>query len=82
MGLQSISLPAISSGIFGYPLNLATQNLVESVKDWCETDGAKPDCTLKEIHLTNFDHPTVQAVCGAFKQTFPDAKESLPTSKL
>ncbi len=38
-GLRSIAFPAISTGIYGFPLRPATRIAVESVESWLRTDG-------------------------------------------
>lgn len=39
-GLESIAFPAISTGIFGYPVDQATRVAVDTVRDWlAENDG-------------------------------------------
>jgi putative ATPase len=49
-GLQSIAMPAISTGERGYPADRATSVLVRAVSDWLEEN---PD-TLDEIRLVGF----------------------------
>jgi O-acetyl-ADP-ribose deacetylase (regulator of RNase III) len=51
----SIALPAISSGIFGFPKERCAQILVQSAVDFC---AAHPDSVLREIRFTLFDEPT------------------------
>jgi O-acetyl-ADP-ribose deacetylase (regulator of RNase III) len=49
-GLQSIAIPAISTGQRGYPADLATSVLVRAIADWLEEN---PD-TLEEVRLVGF----------------------------
>ncbi len=69
MKLSSIALPAISSGIFGFPKPLCAQIMVsagntyriqfEEALKFCKE---YPDSTLKEIRFTNFDSPVCLAL--------------------
>ncbi|XP_041663639.1 protein mono-ADP-ribosyltransferase PARP9 [Cheilinus undulatus] len=56
--LQSVAIPAISSGIYSYPLPECANTIVSTVKNYCQKYSAKhlPD----EIFLVNHDEPTVQ----------------------
>ncbi|CAG9329675.1 unnamed protein product [Blepharisma stoltei] len=56
LGLQSISIPAISSGIFGFPKPLCAKIMARCTKNFIESH---PETTIKEIRLTNYDTPTV-----------------------
>ena len=47
--LTSISMPSISTGIFGYPLEPAIENIVQTILNFLETESF-----LKEIHLCEF----------------------------
>ncbi|MGA1846484.1 macro domain-containing protein [Deferribacter abyssi] len=38
-GVSSIALPAISTGIFGYPLDEAAEIILKAIKDFCEKDA-------------------------------------------
>jgi O-acetyl-ADP-ribose deacetylase (regulator of RNase III) len=38
-GLNSVAFPAISTGVYGYPLADATRVAVETVRDWLAGDG-------------------------------------------
>ncbi|XP_064420141.1 protein mono-ADP-ribosyltransferase PARP14 [Latimeria chalumnae] len=67
---QSIAIPAISSGIFGFPLDSCADIIVRSVREyWENTFGTS---TLKRIHLVNLDKETVRATASAVKRVFND----------
>jgi putative ATPase len=55
-GLHSISLPAISSGIFGFPKPLAAEVIWEATLSYFETH---PDSSLEVIRFCNIDARTV-----------------------
>lgn len=63
MGLKSISLPAISTGIFRFPKPTCAAIMFQCVMDFVKD---KKECSLKEIRFTNFDDETV----GIFKSEF------------
>lgn len=56
LSLTSIAMPAISSGIFGFPKDRCAGILVETVMDFCDR---YPDSPLREIRFTNVDRLTV-----------------------
>jgi O-acetyl-ADP-ribose deacetylase (regulator of RNase III) len=64
--LKSISIPAISSGIFGFPKDLCAKVMFYSIFHFCKEFGEKT--SLKEIRLTNFDKITV----SVFEKEFND----------
>ncbi len=49
-GLKSVAMPAIATGLRGYPADIATEILVRAVSDWLEEH---PD-TLAEVRLVGF----------------------------
>ncbi|NLE77000.1 MAG: macro domain-containing protein [Chloroflexi bacterium] len=53
--LQSVSLPGISSGIFGFPKPLAAQVIVGAVRRYCQ---AHPESSLREVRFCNLDRKT------------------------
>ena len=57
LGLKSIAFPAISTGIFGYPIAEAAQVAVKTVYD--ELPGLKNVCLVR---LVAFDQATAQAL--------------------
>jgi O-acetyl-ADP-ribose deacetylase (regulator of RNase III) len=59
--LTSIALPAISSGIFGFPKERCAEILVRTALDFCED---YPDSPLREIRFTNIDRTTADLFVG------------------
>ncbi|NXU56616.1 PAR14 polymerase, partial [Turnix velox] len=64
----SIALPAISGGIFGFPLELCTYSIVSSIKETLEESMG--DSSLREIHLVDIAQDNVQAFCRALAEVF------------
>ncbi len=58
LGLTSLSLPAISTGIFGFPKERAAGIIVKAVQDYFET---KSNSGIKIIRLVLYDATTVAA---------------------
>ena len=50
LGLASVSLPAISTGIFGFPLEPAVHIIVETISGFLATEAS----ILQEVHLCEF----------------------------
>ncbi|NXH18615.1 PAR14 polymerase, partial [Bucco capensis] len=71
---RSIALPAISSGIFGFPLELCTYSIVSSIKETLETSMG--ESSLKEIHLVDIAQNNIQAFSKALKEVFSDFSPS------
>ena len=55
--VKSVAIPAISSGIFGFPKPLCAKTFFEAIEDFMKQEAAG---TLEDVHLTNFDHETTQ----------------------
>jgi O-acetyl-ADP-ribose deacetylase (regulator of RNase III) len=53
--IQSISLPAISSGIFGFPKELCAQVMIGTVTDYLAGNAAG---AVREVNLCNIDEQT------------------------
>lgn len=62
--LQSISMPAISAGIFGFPKKRCAEILLTNM-EYLKTN---PDSTLNEVRICLFDAPTLEA----FKEKYSD----------
>ncbi|XP_065527451.1 protein mono-ADP-ribosyltransferase PARP14-like [Lathamus discolor] len=65
---RSIALPAISGGIFGFPLELCAYSVVASIKETLKE--YKGDISLKKIHLVDDAEGIVQALSEAVKKVF------------
>lgn len=62
-GFESISIPAISTGIFGFPRERGAGVIFQAVEDFA---AAHPDSPPREIRVTILDDPTLEA----FQQEF------------
>ncbi|XP_036299727.1 protein mono-ADP-ribosyltransferase PARP9 isoform X4 [Pipistrellus kuhlii] len=54
---ETVAIPALSSGIFRFPLDLCTRIIVETIKLYFQT--RPPASNLREIHLVSNEDPTV-----------------------
>lgn len=61
VGARSIAFPAISAGIFGYPLAEATSVLADEVVSWV----AQHPGALDEVRLVGFDDAASEAFASA-----------------
>jgi O-acetyl-ADP-ribose deacetylase len=66
-GFAGIALPAISSGIFGFPKDRCAEILVQAALDFC---AEHPDSPLREIRFTLIDDPTVEVFEAEFRRRF------------
>ncbi|KAJ7374848.1 positive regulation of interleukin-4-mediated signaling pathway [Desmophyllum pertusum] len=84
-GLRSIAIPAVSSGIYGFPRDLCAQVILDAVLDFC---AENPHCKLSEIHLIDNDDSTVKAFAEESRRRFAketgfiDHKNTRPTSSV
>lgn len=67
---SSIALPAISSGVFGFPVELCAETIAEALREYC--DNPRGTGTLAEIHLVDNNHNTVRLLAKAVNQEFQD----------
>ncbi|EAR83100.4 appr-1-P processing enzyme family protein (macronuclear) [Tetrahymena thermophila SB210] len=65
--LKSISIPAISSGIFGFPKYLCAKILLEETQKLLKYDYSNQ---FEEIRFCNFDNETVQVFAEEFQKQF------------
>src|SRR5690606_24942547 len=57
LGLSSIALPAISTGIFGFPMERAARVILQALRGYF---AAHPDSGLRLARLTLFDAAAVE----------------------
>ncbi len=73
-GFKSISMPAISSGIFGFPKDRCAKILLEETKSFLKNNHN--NTSLKVIEFCIFDDETL----GYFKTEFDNSRQSLKSS--
>ncbi|KAJ8350477.1 hypothetical protein SKAU_G00256070 [Synaphobranchus kaupii] len=61
---QSVAIPALSSGLFNFPLDSCAKIIVDTVKCY----RYSPNSPLSEVHLVNNDEITVSAIERAFSE--------------
>ncbi|TNV75627.1 hypothetical protein FGO68_gene14479 [Halteria grandinella] len=68
LGLKSIALPAISSGIYGFPKPLCAQIMFQAVLELQKEiqSGTRAVGTVEDIRFVNFDTPTVDVFVKEF----------------
>ncbi|XP_048340457.1 protein mono-ADP-ribosyltransferase PARP14 [Sphaerodactylus townsendi] len=66
----SIAIPAISSGIFGFPLKECAHSIVTAIKESLE-ESSESGC-VKKISLVDLSDNTIQALTDALNKVFKD----------
>uniref|UniRef100_H2MSK5 Poly [ADP-ribose] polymerase n=1 Tax=Oryzias latipes TaxID=8090 RepID=H2MSK5_ORYLA len=67
---SSIALPAISSGVFGFPVQLCADTIAQAVREFC--DSPQDPRTLTEIHLVDNKEDTIKVMATAVSKEFSD----------
>ncbi|KAL7991775.1 hypothetical protein Chor_016031 [Crotalus horridus] len=74
---RSIAIPAISSGIFGFPIKECTHSILTAIKEALEEFSE--NSSLKQICLVDMTPKTVQAFSDALREVFKSGPPQ-PTS--
>ncbi|XP_039179733.1 protein mono-ADP-ribosyltransferase PARP14-like isoform X1 [Crotalus tigris] len=74
---RSIAIPAISSGIFGFPIKECTHSILTAIKETLEEFSE--NSSLKQICLVDMTPKTVQAFSDALREVFKSGPPQ-PTS--
>jgi O-acetyl-ADP-ribose deacetylase (regulator of RNase III) len=61
--LESIAMPAISTGIFGFPKKRAASIILSAVEEYLQ---GNPNTSLKVVRLVLFDNPTIKTFTEAW----------------
>ena len=77
--LRSIAIPAVSSGVYGFPRDLCAKIILDAVVDFCTTN---PACSLLEIHLVNNDDLTVTAFVEEMRKRLTSKHTFIDNEKL
>ncbi|XP_018429826.1 PREDICTED: poly [ADP-ribose] polymerase 14-like [Nanorana parkeri] len=77
-GHSSIAIPAVSSGVFGFPLKLCVENILEAIRDYTETPGLQS--TLQRIHLVDTKDETVNIFSQVTKAKFGNQTSTVPST--
>ena len=88
--LKSIALPAISSGIFGYPIEQSSKVIVDAVIDFFKTKETLKEqtyldrvviCLFDDVSLGEFDKHVKAAFASLPKTEVKSAEEEKPKKK-
>ncbi|XP_036600566.1 protein mono-ADP-ribosyltransferase PARP14-like [Trichosurus vulpecula] len=69
-GHTSIAIPALSSGVFGFPLKECAETIIQSIKENFQDSQNKH--SLRKIHLIDSSEETAQALSKAARTIFKD----------
>ncbi|XP_063346007.1 protein mono-ADP-ribosyltransferase PARP14-like isoform X2 [Pelmatolapia mariae] len=76
---SSIALPAISSGIFGFPVDLCAETIAQAVREYCDSpQGLR---SLTEIHLVDNNDSTGRVMATAVSKEFSDLGPTMTISQ-
>lgn len=70
-GFKTVALPAISTGIFGFPKARGAEVILDAITDFCE---GHPESSVQEIHITLIDTPSVSVFVDAFASRWPEQR--------
>ena len=65
--METIALPAISAGMYGFPIDLCAHVIVEAVTDFLRKHTST---TLKEVRFTSIESEHSKAFQNAMKAKF------------
>jgi O-acetyl-ADP-ribose deacetylase (regulator of RNase III) len=65
LDLSSIALPAISTGIFGFPMERAARVILRAIQSYLDRN---PRSSLKQVRLVLYDPPAVDVFVKAFAE--------------
>ncbi|KAJ5396959.1 hypothetical protein N7509_005072 [Penicillium cosmopolitanum] len=75
-GLKTIAFPAISTGVYGYPIDLAARAVTQEVRQFLETHAGVPNA-LQQVIFCNFEPRDMNVYAQMFTQFLPPTPEDL-----
>jgi O-acetyl-ADP-ribose deacetylase (regulator of RNase III) len=69
-GFSSLALPAISTGIFGFPKDRGARILTDAILGFFASHLSSP---LTQVHITLIDQPSVQVFASEFARRWPES---------
>jgi O-acetyl-ADP-ribose deacetylase (regulator of RNase III) len=69
-GFHSLAVPAISTGIFGFPKSRGAHVIVQAALEFL---ASAPALSLAEVRVTIIDKPTLDVFCSEFDRRWPPA---------
>ncbi len=69
LGLQSIAMPAISTGIFGFPKGRAAGIILAAIEDYF---SRQPASGILQVRIVLFDQPTVEPFLKTWKERWSE----------
>ncbi|KAM9858362.1 protein mono-ADP-ribosyltransferase PARP14-like isoform 2-T2 [Aulostomus maculatus] len=72
---STVALPAISSGMFGFPVGLCADTIAQAVREYCDRPGGVT--SLTEIHLVDNNDNTVRVLATAMNKEFTDLRPTM-----
>ncbi|XP_033829096.1 protein mono-ADP-ribosyltransferase PARP14-like [Periophthalmus magnuspinnatus] len=76
----SVAMPAVSSGIFGFPVDLCAETIAQVVREFCD-DPKNQLVALRQVQLVDNNDKTVKALAEAVKREFSDLKPTIVSGK-
>lgn len=73
VGCRSVALPAISAGVFGFPVDLCANTIAQAVREFC--DG--PAGSLTEVQLVDNNDGTARVLSTAVGREFSDLRPTM-----
>ncbi len=73
LGCRSIALPAISTGIFGFPKDRAARINLNTVREYLE---ARPQTSLRQVRIVLYDDATAQTFASAWDELMPSGGDA------
>jgi putative ATPase len=72
-GFTRIAFPAISTGVFGFPIERAAEVSLRAIADYFE---AHPESSVREVQVVLVDRPSFDVFARAHNRVWPPARDA------